>query len=227
MKWCRYCEKFLSKDSFTVRRASKDGLGYKCNSCQAEYNSKKYAANPEPAKQRAKKWAAEHSARRKEIAEKSATKHRRDKNKKARERARLMRSTFPEFYRMQARISAHKRRGVGEMPPLEAVLLILHVARSKCSYCGKPCKKLTLDHFSPVTDNGTNDWWNFIPCCHSCNSSKSDGIGEDWLFECHGIQGLANALSYMCALRKAIKKLFPSLYRQFTNKWISDQESEQ
>jgi len=40
----------------------------------------------------------------------------------------------------------------------------------KCFYCGK--RAYSIDHIVPVSNGGTNDDRNCVPCCGSCNSEK-------------------------------------------------------
>jgi 5-methylcytosine-specific restriction endonuclease McrA len=47
----------------------------------------------------------------------------------------------------------------------------------RCVYCGKGIEDeimLTLDHVIPSELGGSNDHWNLITACISCNSSKKD-----------------------------------------------------
>lgn len=70
-------------------------------------------------------------------------------------------------------------------------------ANGKCVYCGVNCVTLQYDHFDPVSRGGTSELSNIIMCCPACNRSKSNRIGEDWLFEQHGAIGLARALLFL------------------------------
>lgn len=42
----------------------------------------------------------------------------------------------------------------------------------KCAYCGLPA--YSLDHIIPAVNGGTNEPWNIVPACRTCNSSKQD-----------------------------------------------------
>jgi 5-methylcytosine-specific restriction endonuclease McrA len=46
----------------------------------------------------------------------------------------------------------------------------------RCVYCGKSYEKtlLTLDHIKPVDSGGSNNKYNLITCCVSCNSKKQN-----------------------------------------------------
>lgn len=47
-----------------------------------------------------------------------------------------------------------------------------------CSFCDNPAT--TIDHAIPLARGGTNYEGNLIPCCKSCNSSKSDLLTVEW-----------------------------------------------
>ena len=50
-----------------------------------------------------------------------------------------------------------------------------------CFFCGKPLKMSTLsiDHYLPKSAGGTNDVFNLVASCKSCNADKFDSIPED------------------------------------------------
>ena len=54
----------------------------------------------------------------------------------------------------------------------------------KCLYCGKELlsNKRTLDHMYPRYFGGVSITDNLIPCCHSCNSTKSCLTTEQFLY---------------------------------------------
>lgn len=47
-----------------------------------------------------------------------------------------------------------------------------------CAYCTKPAT--TVDHVVPLVRGGTNYEGNLVPCCKSCNSSKSGALIVEW-----------------------------------------------
>lgn len=50
---------------------------------------------------------------------------------------------------------------------------------NECAYCGRK-KKLTQDHFVPLTKAGEYSHNNIVPSCLSCNSSKSNKSFFEW-----------------------------------------------
>lgn len=53
----------------------------------------------------------------------------------------------------------------------------------RCAYCGKPIKRVTIDHVIPITSGGGNAIDNIVPACSRCNSSKSSRPFEEWYRE--------------------------------------------
>ena len=56
-----------------------------------------------------------------------------------------------------------------------------------CAYCGcdltgdRTKDKMTVDHIVPLSQGGTADVWNCIPCCKWCNISKGKKTLLGWL----------------------------------------------
>ncbi len=54
----------------------------------------------------------------------------------------------------------------------------------KCAWCNKNIgERITLDHFLAVSKGGSDCKSNLLPCCQSCNSSKSDSDPKKWFAE--------------------------------------------
>lgn len=68
------------------------------------------------------------------------------------------------------------------------------VWKSKCAYCGRRARRLTRDHFIPLTDPNCTGMvpWNIVPACVSCNSSKSNRDPHDW-FKSHRTRIITNS----------------------------------
>lgn len=185
MKLCTYCERQLVESEFTVRRASPDGLSYKCRDCSRAYNKGRYALNREAAKNRARKWVAANPERRKEIAAASADKHRDKKRAQSREYQKRLRRENPQLARELGRRAMAVRRarlnsaGV-DVSASEWSAMIEIFEYGTCLYCGSMGNKLVMDHFIPVSRGGPTALGNLLPCCRSCNASKSNKMPEDW-----------------------------------------------
>lgn len=51
--------------------------------------------------------------------------------------------------------------------------------KDRCVYCGK-ASNLTVDHFIPLANGGSNCLSNIVPACFSCNASKQDSDPLEW-----------------------------------------------
>jgi 5-methylcytosine-specific restriction endonuclease McrA len=50
----------------------------------------------------------------------------------------------------------------------------------ECCYCGNKKKRITHEHFIPLSKGGEYSKLNVLPVCSSCNSSKRDKDFLDW-----------------------------------------------
>lgn len=64
----------------------------------------------------------------------------------------------------------------------QAELMRLHLSADKlCSYCDTMVEGLPdPDHVVPLSRGGSNSITNVVPCCHNCNSQKSDQSLDEW-----------------------------------------------
>lgn len=58
---------------------------------------------------------------------------------------------------------------------------ILEACSSKCYWCQREYKRLTQDHVVPISRGGRHEASNVVPSCKSCNSSKRDKTGDEFL----------------------------------------------
>lgn len=49
-----------------------------------------------------------------------------------------------------------------------------------CVYCGGSPSKLQLDHVTPVSKGGTDDFDNLVTACKYCNASKGNKSVSEW-----------------------------------------------
>lgn len=200
MKHCKYCGNDLPLEDFDIRRASKDGLSFKCKPCSRQYNKQRYPLAADRFKARAKQWATEHPERRQEIRRASAERHREANLAHRRESSRRARQENLEHARLVGRHHAKLRNerlwnvegstGTAELSALFAR------AGGICVYCGQ-LAALTIDHFDPIARGGSGSIENLIPCCKPCNSSKNARDGAEWLYRRYGVVGLARAVMFM------------------------------
>lgn len=208
MKTCSRCGETKNESEFH-RKAKR------CKPCACAVAREWKIENPERAaanahlayqndkqvyKDRARKWTAEHRERRLEISRASDEKHREARRKKGVEYNRRQRIENREHTltmgRYHANIRRSRLRGVQTLVTPNEVVEIFARAKGRCVYCNSVAK-LTLDHFFPISQGGDNVLENLVPCCKSCNSRKGTSTGEDWLYDNHGVDGLARAIIFL------------------------------
>lgn len=165
-----------------------------------ERNAKRrarYAANPEKARAASRAW--HHANREKALAKLKKRyanpsyleQHRARENaryaaepEKIRRRTKAWKQNNPDkvrsiFHRRRSRIRGTCSPGV---TPAEWQTLV-ELFNGCCAYCGKRCKKLTVDHIVPIAKHGRDEIENVLPACTSCNCSKGNKSLEAWLNE--------------------------------------------
>lgn len=87
--------------------------------------------------------------------------------------------------RNRSKRHAHLRRENKRITPKEFILTVSQWEECKeafdykCAYCGSK-RKLTQDHFIPLSRGGEYSINNIVPVCLSCNSSKLDNNFFEW-----------------------------------------------
>lgn len=56
---------------------------------------------------------------------------------------------------------------------------VLAAFNGKCAYCDAD-GRMTIEHLTPLSRQGTNQVGNIAPACHPCNSRKSDQTAEEF-----------------------------------------------
>lgn len=205
MKHCRYCARDLPLTEFSARKASPDGLGYKCRECSSAYARAHYK-KPEVKErfiEKAAGWAEANRERRKEIVNAYDDRNRGEKQRRNRDGNRRRRQERPHEARMIGRIEAQRRRhrAVANQSFMHpgVVSRLLDQADSTCMYCEKP-SVLTVDHIVPVSRGGNGQWGNLAACCKPCNSSKKDKPLVAWAIKMFGAAGALRIIARIRAV---------------------------
>lgn len=135
-----------------------------------------YQRNKEAAKARARLWAEANKEKRLAIAAKSAAKCRSKRTEYAK-----------EFYwrdversRQKVRYQQAVRRAAGAISIEWWQALFDFIETGVCLYCGNHGRKMTMDHWMPVSLGGKTEVGNLIPCCQPCNSRKGGKHPDEW-----------------------------------------------
>ena len=185
-KICTCCLVTRDVSEFHVRRKSLDGLSLICKACTKTKHAEHYAKKKEACKAKAKEWARANPEKRVAIRKKSAAKHIDKKRAAGRDFQRRRREVDPINYRLDGRRFANLRRSRlqknGGNISYEWWKALFEVFEySTCLYCGKEDQKLEMDHFIPVSKGGRTEVGNLVPCCITCNRSKSTKMPDEWI----------------------------------------------
>lgn len=176
MKICSCCK--IQKDfSDFYPRKDKNGkitsYRYYCIKCNNEKKAKYRKDNLHKVKEYNKKYKQENGSWEAECN--------RDPLKREKYNAwkRKWRKSSPKA-KMLSKRDELRRRGKQKVP--ESLILEIE-ARDKgvCCFCFKLGN--TIEHLTPVTRGGDNNYNNLITLCQSCNSSKNNQTFLEWLYE--------------------------------------------
>lgn len=180
---CLDCAESKPLDQFGKHSAKPDGVNPRCRSCVSERTRQYRKANPEKVRAYKKKWAKTEKGRAMKAREKAKHKE------KYAERERVRRAEKADEIREQWRRWAdrnrdhvreygreyqrsHPRPRAGQKHIAEdSVEMVRVLRRDPCAYCGGPGTE--IDHITPVSSGGENEWWNFTAACGRCNRSKN------------------------------------------------------
>jgi 5-methylcytosine-specific restriction endonuclease McrA len=81
-----------------------------------------------------------------------------------------------------------------DLLPVQEWLYLMKSTDWTCFYCGRSIGGRhstirTMDHIVPVSKGGVTTISNLVPCCRSCNSSKSNAMVDVWLYKHPEIMG--------------------------------------
>lgn len=177
MKTCTNCGITKEYSEFNKRSSAKDGLQSHCKQCRKE----KYAANPQPTRDRASTWRELNHERsisrarmwnainseRKKASNKAWYERTKDDIKK---RDQVERPGFATWSNNRKRA---KKAGVAyhDKYTVEIGLVIQAIYNSPCSHCGS-LEKVELDHIVSMAQGGSDLEDNWQPLCRSCNARK-------------------------------------------------------
>lgn len=220
MKWCPKCSQHKDATEFNKNKARPSGLSDYCKACMRlvladhrqrnaerlrtegrERAKRKYAADPESARQRSREWRLSNPGVARKSKERTYQKYR-DKNvayarqyasehadeiadkrrehrllnlEEARERDRIYYEEHTDIViARKHRLRARKAGSVGEYTANQWHKLIEYYAPDgKCLNCRK-VSPLTVDHVIPLTKGGSNFISNLQCLCSACNTKKKD-----------------------------------------------------
>lgn len=184
--WCKACRKVMDKKYHNKNKESR-----------CEYARKYHQENRDRKNAEAKKRSKEHYLRNREETLKrqkkyyhenkqAISKRTKDYRKKNKEKI----GAYFKKYRQSERGKELGRLNCLKWKSLKKELTATFTVKqwkdckehfnNTCAYCGKPSKRLTKEHFIPVTKGGVFTVSNIIPACQFCNSSKNNNDFFEW-----------------------------------------------
>ena len=155
-----------------------NGLRYKlnrncvmcCRLAAPAHNKKAYWKNPEKARLASATWQKNNieksNARKKAWTVANRDKHRISVNR--------WHEANPEKRINVTRNRRARIRGAGGSHTANDVIAILDAQKNTCFYCDNVLVNYHVDHFVPVVLGGSNERFNIVCACASCNLRKSD-----------------------------------------------------
>ena len=136
-----------------------------------KWSKEYYLKNKDKLLARSKKWNKENKPKMKVIRRKWRVRNQ-DKN---RQLAKSWAKRNPKYIHHNAKLQSFKRRNAEGSFTLKEWNDLKRKYNFRCYLCGKR-KKLTVDHFIPLSKGGTNYIDNIRPACLSCNCSKGSKV---------------------------------------------------
>lgn len=205
-RFTAYEKAYRNKPEQKTKRAKKNKIWREKNTERVKQSKKMYREeNLEHCKEKSKKYRAENREKLNKYSSEKYYENREDVLAEMRERY----ENDPQFkaeikvrrhrYRKQNadKIAASNKLRQDRMKSNKTVdpitaerwLEILDYFDYRCAYCQpkrvRLVNNLTMDHVEPVSLGGTNDWFNIVPACRSCNSKKSNRYLLPFLFPLH------------------------------------------
>lgn len=168
-KTCYVCKTVYSADDdtyFHKKPSGKYGLGTICKKCFKEQSKLNYENNKEARIEKSRQYYFDNLAAKKEYSKKFHLIY--DKTEKGR----------------NMKMLAWEKRRTLELNAKsdftnEQWGYCKNYFHQTCAYCGD-IKKLTMEHFIPVSKQGGLTIQNVLPVCSSCNSSKGNRDFTSW-----------------------------------------------
>lgn len=185
---CKECANKIKREKYTpdkaraYRESHKEELKrkkheyYEANKSEiSEKHKNYYRSNVSRFRELSQKWKKNNPDKLRRIS--------RRRYEKIKDHHKVITRRWKQEHKEARNLSWQKRRSKKNQLPSTLTLdqweYIKKCFDNKCAYCGKR-RKLTQDHFVPVQLGGGYTKENIIPCCQSCNSSKSSKLFQEW-----------------------------------------------
>jgi len=195
-KICTKCKIEKPFTEYTKDVSNRDGLACWCKDCRKimkleyrrkniakikKHNSEYYQANKEHVMETCKKWSLGHPEKVKASRKKYKTINK-EMLKELNHKYHIEHPTM--VAKFNAMKQARRYNATGNFTEKD-YLQKLEDSGHRCYYCGRDLRELPTiqnhhDHVIPLSIGGTNTIDNIVPCCGSCNASKSNRTPEEY-----------------------------------------------
>lgn len=226
VKYCPKCKGIKRKSEFGKDKSRADGLYILCKECNNAYNRQRVQKNKDKIKiQRKKakekdperfasywrKYNKEHHDRKLKSQRAYYLSHKDEVLKKGKEYRDTHVKERQETCRRWWKNNPEKANAIVERRRARKLALDLgfddddwevvkKIFDYKCAYCGE-VRKLTQDHFVPLSKQGPHVIWNMVAACMPCNYKKNRHAPEKWVVKNFGEKKYLE----ICAILEAVK----------------------
>lgn len=102
-------------------------------------------------------------------------------------------------------------RGGGPMP-VPYLSAVRRAQRDRCFYCEQPLRAgraTHIEHLTPISRGGTNEWDNLVYSCQPCNNSKRNKTLMEFVIHRMQPSLLDKSILIQCAAKRAADSLVP------------------
>lgn len=187
-KTCAHCQITKSTDEFYKDKSRSDGFARICKDCQRAVNVKRYHANAESEKAKAKQWRLDNLERSKEYdrrkyeTKKDIYKERNDRYREDHpERLAFYKKRWNDTNRDRYRQTKRKNENARRARRFASIAVEFSVdlMQDRIDYYGGKCWMCKvapyeeIDHVKPISKGGSHMLSNLRPACKKCNRAKS------------------------------------------------------
>lgn len=156
----------------------KNGFYTYCKMCSRERANQWNKNHPESHREINKKWQKENHEKVSQNQKRWVSKNR----EKKREYDRRWKQENPDKKKANHQRRRALQKGAKGSYTAEQIQALRLQQENRCFHCGVSFdeKKMNIDHWIPLTKNGSNDIENIRLLCVSCNCSKADKLPCEW-----------------------------------------------
>ena len=189
---CNKCQKYKVFDEYYNSISHTGGIQNKCKSCFSLYQKQ----NKDKIKEYRRCYSIENKETIKE-KNKNWVKNNRERYNKRMSDRKINNPIFKLQHNLRSSNHQNLKRALeyynngksDKLPtksPSRMLLKLYEIQNHNCPYCSNNMKDdIHIDHIIPLSKGGSNEVYNLILCCSSCNLRKNAKELDVWLEECN------------------------------------------